>query len=62
VRGVLIRQLTFSEHVLARGLPRPAAGAVRAEAHAVRDGIPVLLGADGDALLAQARERGVRLG
>lgn len=62
VRGIVIRQLTFSEHVLARGLPGPTSEAVRAEAHAVRDGIPVLLGPDGDALLATARRRGVRLG
>jgi len=62
VRGIAIRQLTFSEHVLARGLPRPTPENVRAEAGALRDGIPVLLGADGDALLATARARGVRLG
>ncbi len=50
VRAVLIRQLTFAEHVLARGLPAPAAGVLRAEQRAARDGIAVLQGPDGFAL------------
>jgi phosphatidate phosphatase APP1 len=62
VGAILIRRLTHSEHVLAHGLPRPTDGSVRAEADALRDGIPVLQGPDGDALLADVRSRGVRMG
>ncbi len=64
VRAVLIRQLTFSEHVLAHGVPVPSPDSVRAERRAERspDGIPVIQGPDGDALLRGLRERGVDLG
>ncbi len=51
VRAVLIRQLTFSEHVLAHGLPAPTPESRSAERATVREGIPVLQGADGHALL-----------
>jgi phosphatidate phosphatase APP1 len=61
VRAILIRQLTFSEHVLAHGVPAPTTDALRAEQRAARrpDGIPVLQGPDGQALLSLVREHGL---
>ncbi|WP_307802445.1 App1 family protein [Cellulomonas fengjieae] len=61
VRAILIRQLTFGEHVLAHGVPAPTVDSVRAEERAARrpDGIPVLQGADGTELLRLVRERGL---
>lgn len=50
VEAILLRQLTFSEHVLARGLPAPTPEAITAEQAAERGGIPVLQGPDGYAL------------
>ena len=63
VRAILIRQLTFSEHVLAHGVPAPTTEALRAEQQAARrpDGITVLQGPDGQALLQRAREYGLDL-
>uniref|UniRef100_UPI0028EC1491 App1 family protein n=1 Tax=uncultured Cellulomonas sp. TaxID=189682 RepID=UPI0028EC1491 len=59
VRAILIRQLTFGEHVLAHGVPVPTTDQVRAEEQAARrpDGIPVLQGEDGRALLRRVREQ-----
>lgn len=62
VRAILLRQLTFGEHVLAHGVPAPTSQSVRAERGAVRDGIPVIQGPDGRALLRGVRARAVRLG
>ena len=61
VRAILIRQLTFGEHVLAHGVPVPTTDQVRAEQSASRrpDGIPVIQGEDGQALLRGVREHGV---
>jgi len=61
VHAVLLRQLTFAEHVLAHGLPVPTTGVTRAGHGPLRDGVPVLQGPDGHALLDQVRERGIRL-
>jgi len=61
VLAILIRQLTFSEHVLAHGVPVPTTESLQAEQRAVRDGIPVLQGPDGQSLLREVRARGVRL-
>ncbi|WP_129336998.1 App1 family protein [Cellulomonas endophytica] len=65
VRAVLIRQLTFAEHVLAHGAPVPTptprrrgpGGTVALAPRA--DDVAVLQGPDGDALLREARERGL---
>lgn len=63
VRAILIRQLTFTEHVLAHGVPAPTTEALRAEQQAARrpDGITVLQGPDGQTLLRRAREYGLDL-
>ncbi|MET0787706.1 MAG: phosphatase domain-containing protein [Cellulomonas sp.] len=63
VRAILIRQLTFSEHVLAHGVPVPTSEALRAEQQAARrqDGIPVLQGPDGQTLQQLVREYGIDL-
>jgi phosphatidate phosphatase APP1 len=61
VRAILIRQLTFGEHVLAHGVPVPSIDSMEAEQRAVRDGIPVLQGPDGQSLLREVRARGVTL-
>ncbi|QCB93575.1 App1 family protein [Cellulomonas shaoxiangyii] len=58
VEAVLIRQLTAAEHVLSHGMPTATAQSEEAEAEADRPGIPVLQGADGEELLARAREHG----
>ncbi|WP_273654736.1 App1 family protein [Cellulomonas fimi] len=50
VEAILLRQLTFSEHVLAHGLPAPTPEQRTAERAAENEGIPVLQGADGYAL------------
>ena len=59
VRAVLIRQLTFAEHVLAHGSPVPIAESAQAERSAAATRVPVLQGADGRSLLAQARRAGL---
>ncbi|WP_317618864.1 App1 family protein [Cellulomonas palmilytica] len=61
VRAILVRQLTFAEHVLAHGLPVPASGSVRAEDRASRGGIPVLQGADGYELLRAVQRAQITL-
>ncbi|WP_426595770.1 App1 family protein [Cellulomonas sp. McL0617] len=61
VRAILIRQLTFTEHVLAHGVPAPTTDSLRAELRAHRDGIPVIQGPDGASLARQLRARGIRL-
>jgi len=59
VRGIVVRQLTFGEHVLAHGLPVQAPAGVRAERAAVRDGIPVVQGPDGASILREIQARGL---
>ncbi|QHT55760.1 DUF2183 domain-containing protein [Cellulomonas sp. H30R-01] len=61
VRAILLRQLTFSEHVLAHGLPAPTPESRAAEraAAAAPDGIPVLQGADGYELRREIGPEGV---
>lgn len=61
VRAILLRQLTFGEHVLAHGVPVAAPGSVRAGQQAVRDGIAVVQGADGFALMRAIRARLLRI-
>lgn len=61
MRAILIRQLTFAEHVLAHGLPAPAAESVRAEHRVSREGVPVLQGADGYELLRAVQAAGITL-
>ncbi|MFS0705321.1 App1 family protein [Cellulomonas sp. 179-A 9B4 NHS] len=56
VEAVLIRQLTAAEHVLSHGLPTATPQQEDAEEDAERPGIAVLQGADGEELLARARE------
>lgn len=62
VAAILVRQLTFAEHVLARGLPAAPPEAARAEKHAERGGIRVIQGADGRELLRAARTLELDLG
>ena len=61
VRAILIRQLTFGEHVLAHGLPAPAQESARAEQRSAHGGIPVLQGSDGYALLRAVQNAGITL-
>jgi len=61
VHAILIRQLTFTEHVLAHGVTAPTTDSLRAELRAQRDGIPVLQGPDGPSIARQVRARGLRL-
>ncbi|NNH06897.1 DUF2183 domain-containing protein [Cellulomonas fimi] len=60
VRAILLRQLTFSEHVLAHGLPAPTPEARTAERAAVREGMPVVQGADGYVLRRAVGPDGLR--
>jgi phosphatidate phosphatase APP1 len=57
VRAILIRQLTYGEHVLAHGVPAATQEAVAAGRAAAREGIPVAQGGDGFALLRAVRSR-----
>ena len=57
VRAILLRQLTYGEHVLAHGVPAPTIEGVAAGRAAVRDGIAVVQGGDGFELLRAARAR-----
>lgn len=60
VEAVLIRQLTASEHVLSHGLPTATPQQEEAEDDAEdAPGVVVLQGADGAALLDEAREAGL---
>jgi phosphatidate phosphatase APP1 len=59
VRAIVVRQLTFGEHVLAHGLPVQDPAGARAERAAVREGIPVVQGADGKAILREIQARGL---
>jgi len=61
VLAILIRQLTFGEHVLAHGVPAPTTDSLRAERRASLDGIAVIQGPDGQSLARQLRARGIRL-
>lgn len=62
VEAVLIRQLTGTEHVLAHGVPAPAAGQAEAESRTRRTGTPVVQGADGKEIAAQLRASGALIG
>jgi phosphatidate phosphatase APP1 len=59
VRAVLIRQLTFAEHVLAHGSPVPTVESTQAERSTAATRVPVLQGEDGRSLLVQARRAGL---
>ncbi|WP_338123927.1 App1 family protein [Cellulomonas iranensis] len=59
VAGVLIRQLTAAEHVLSHGLPGATAQQEESEERADAPGVVLLQGADGEELLARAREAGL---
>ncbi|WP_291885909.1 phosphatase domain-containing protein [Cellulomonas sp.] len=59
LRAVVVRQLTFGEHVLARGLPVQGPAGARAERAAEREGVPVVLGPDGSSILRQMAARGL---
>ena len=61
VLAILVRQLTFSEHLLSHGVPAPTDESLRAELQARREGIPVIQGPDGPSLARQIRARGLRL-
>ncbi|GEA88714.1 App1 family protein [Cellulomonas cellasea] len=61
VRAVVIRQLTGAEHVLAHGAPTSTDQASRAEGRTQAEGVPVVQGADGKAILQEWRSRGVTL-
>lgn len=61
VRAILIRQLTFAEHVLAHGLPAPAQESALSGTRRTHGGIPVLQGPDGYALLRAVQSAGVTL-
>lgn len=56
VRAILLRQLTFAEHVLSSGLPGPTPGGTNAERAARAEHVLVLQGPDGHAL-ARASDR-----
>lgn len=57
VRAILLRQLTYGEHVLAHGVPAPTVEGMAAGRAAVRDGIAVVQGGDGFELLRAVRAR-----
>ncbi|MEN0128721.1 MAG: phosphatase domain-containing protein [Brevundimonas sp.] len=57
VRAIMVRQLTYAEHVLAHGVPAPTLETVSAGRAAAREGIPVLQGGNGFALMRAARHR-----
>ncbi|MDM7831141.1 DUF2183 domain-containing protein [Cellulomonas sp. MW9] len=57
VRSILLRQLTYGEHVLAHGLTAPTHESVAAERAAMRGGIAVVQGEDGFELLRSLRAR-----
>jgi phosphatidate phosphatase APP1 len=61
VRAVAIRRLSGAEQVLAHGAPAPWAGTASAEARTLDEGVPLLQGADGAALLREWTSRGVSL-
>ncbi|GEL93567.1 App1 family protein [Cellulomonas composti] len=60
VAGILVRQLTFTEHVLARGLIAAAPGGGPSGSR-TSAGVPVLQGADGHALLRRIEAGGLSL-
>jgi phosphatidate phosphatase APP1 len=53
VGAILLRQLTFAEHVLSTGTPGPTVGGVHAERAAAAEHVVVLQGADGYELALQ---------
>jgi phosphatidate phosphatase APP1 len=59
VLAVAIRQLSGAEQVLAHGAPAPWAGTAGAEARTLHEGVPLLQGADGAALLREWSSCGV---
>jgi phosphatidate phosphatase APP1 len=61
VRAILLRQLTFAEHVLASGALTSSPEGAQAEQAARAEHVPVLLGPDGRSLVAQLDEAGLRL-
>ena len=61
VRAILLRQLTFAEHVLSSGLPGPTVGAAHAEQAAASEHVLVLQGPDGRSLSRQVDRAGLRL-
>ncbi len=62
VRAILIRQLTFAEHVLAHGAPVPNPGGPHATRAARDEHVLVLLGPDGRSLVRQVDEADLHLG
>lgn len=61
VRAILLRQLTFAEHVLSSGLPGPTIGAAHAEQAAAAEHVLVLQGPDGRSLARQVDRVGLHL-
>lgn len=59
VRAILLRQLTFAEHVLAHGVPAPSPEAARAGRAARAGHVLVLQGPDGYELVSQAEQAGL---
>ncbi len=61
VRAILLRQLTFAEHVLSHGSPAPTVGGAQAERAARAEHVLVLQGPDGNALVRAADRVGLHL-
>jgi phosphatidate phosphatase APP1 len=61
VRAILLRQLTFAEHVLSTGTPGPTVGGVQAERAAAAEHVLVLQGPDGHALVRQVDAAGLHV-
>jgi phosphatidate phosphatase APP1 len=53
VRAIVLRQLTFGEHVLSTGTPGPTLGGTHAERAAIAEHVLVLQGPDGHELVRQ---------
>ncbi len=61
VRAILLRQLTFAEHVLSTGTAGPTVGGTHAGRAAAAEHVLVLQGPDGHELARQADAAGLRL-
>ncbi len=61
VRAILLRQLTFAEHVLARGMPVPSPEAAPAGRAARAEHVLVLQGPDGHELVSQVDQADLHL-